>query len=303
MEFERHAVDQPLYGTVNVLRVGDALVDTGHMAPASREAVADALADGALAGVDRVVLTHPHSDHVGGSQAIPELAALPHTVYEGVPAIVRDFNDYLRTAHDEMRRRGAGLDVDEQRVLDAYFPTGDYAEEDVAIDRVVTDGDVVRVGDYDCEVLHTPGHSAQHMALWHEPSGTLLSADLVSQNGHFMYGPVHADVGEYLASLRRVRDLEPDRLVPGHGPVMDDALARIDDAIEKGEGALDGLREAVDRADGPVSTVDLAREVFDATEATVRFLNLVVCEYVEHLDAEGAVDLAYEPDGAVVRSA
>jgi glyoxylase-like metal-dependent hydrolase (beta-lactamase superfamily II) len=299
MEFERHTFDHA-FGSVNVYRVGDTLVDTGHVMDSSREAIAAALDDGPLAGVDRVVLTHPHTDHVGGSQTVPELAALPHTVYEGVPEVLTDFSGYHAAARAQLRRRSRGLDV--HGGYDAsYFPDGDYAEDDIDVASVVSDGETVRLGPYECEAVFTPGHSAAHMALWHADSTTLFSADLVSRNGHFMHGPLDADIGTYRDSLRRIRQLDADRLVPGHGPPMDDPRARIDDALEKSDAAADGLRAAVEAAGGPVPASDLAREVFGATDATVGFLLLVACDYLEYLDAEGDVDYEIGEEGPVAR--
>lgn len=299
MEFERHAFDQPL-GSVNVVRVGDTLVDTGHVMDACRDAVTTALESGPLAGIERVVLTHPHTDHAGGSQTIPELTALPHTVYEGAPETLARFDEYHAEARAELRRRSRGIDT--HRAYDPeYFCAGEYAEDDIEIARVVGDGDTVRVGPHGCEAVFTPGHAAAHMALWHADSGTLFSADLVSQNGHFMYGPLDADIGAYRASLRRLRELEADLLVPGHGPPMDDPRARIDDALAKSERAADRLREAVEAAAEPVPASDLAREVFGATDATIGFLLLVACDYLEFLDSEGAVVYELREDGPVAR--
>jgi glyoxylase-like metal-dependent hydrolase (beta-lactamase superfamily II) len=296
MDCERLELDQPLYGTVNGFRVGDTLVDTGHVGEASRAAVAAELDGGLLDGVVRVVLTHPHIDHVGGSQTLGELAALPHVVFEGVPSILGDFCDYLKRARAEMRERSAGL-PGQRGVAESYFPLADYAEDDIDIARVVGDGDTVRLGEFECEVVHTPGHSKQHMALWHAESGTMLSADLVSTNGHFMYGPLHADVGAYAESLERLRTFDADRLVPGHGPVMPDPTARIDDALSKTRESIAGIERAVAAADGPVAAARLARDVFGAGDATVGFLTFVVCEYLEHLDDEDELTVSYREDG------
>lgn len=292
MEFDRVVVDQPVWDSVNLLRIGDTLVDTGHVG--SAESVRAALA-GDLAGVERVLLTHPHTDHVGGSQVIDALADLPHLALEGTPEIVHDYAGYLREARADMTRLLSGLGVVDGQ-WDTYFPVREnYAEEAIAFERVLADGDVITLGGYDCEVLHTPGHSAQHLALWHGASGTCVTVDLVSTNGHFMYGPLHGDVGDYRASLRRVRDLRPDRLVPMHGEPIADADARLADCLRKAERTECRLRERLEH--GPFYAREFAAEDLGADGADVGFLTLVTYEYLVHLADRGALSVSVTDEG------
>jgi len=298
MEYERVELSQPHYGGVNAYRIGDTLVDTGHVHEESRELLLDALDGGPLEGVERVVLTHPHIDHVGGSLTVDELTTLPHVVYAGVPEVVRGFTDYLETARREMWAFGSGLldeaerEADGPRGDDVYFPLDlDYADEELHIDRIVGAGDTVRVGGYDCEVVHTPGHSHQHMALHHEPSDVMLSGDIVSANGHFMYGPIHWDVGEYRTGLRRIRARDPALLLPGHGDPMDDPVARVEDALAKADRVEAAVLTAVEEQ-GELAAHELATEALGATDATRAFLTNVASAYALHLADRG--DLAVE---------
>jgi glyoxylase-like metal-dependent hydrolase (beta-lactamase superfamily II) len=75
-------------------------------------------------------------------------------------------------------------------------------------------------------VLHTPGHAPDHVAFWHEESGTIFSGDLVVLGSSVM---IHwsrgGDLGQYLDALDRLRALAPRRLLPAHGPVIDDPAA------------------------------------------------------------------------------
>jgi len=94
----------------------------------------------------------------------------------------------------------------------------------------VDDGARLDIGGEDLIALHTPGHAPDHVAFWHEPSGTVFVGDLVMARGSVM---IHAsrggDLTEYLASLARIRALYPRRLLPAHGEPIDDpdrALAR-----------------------------------------------------------------------------
>ena len=294
MDYERLELFQPHYGTVNVYRIGETLIDTGHPCPESRESINQAL-DGSLDGIQRVVLTHPHIDHVGGCLTIDEITDLPHTVYEGADELLREFDDYLRDARTEMAEFSSGLTAGDPEADDRYFPTDlDYATDEVRIDRVVTDGETVSVGPYDCEVVHTPGHSHQHMSLYHEPSGVMLSGDIVSTNGHFMYGPIHWDIGEYKTGLRRIQERDPELLLPGHGDPMDDPTERVEDALRKVDRAERAVLDTV-RDRGSIRAGDIAIEALGATETTVEFLSRVASAYAIHLADQGEIDVERRP--------
>lgn len=288
MQYKRFAFPQPMYGDVNVLRVGDTLVDTGHVAPVCRDAVADAL-DGPLAGVDRVVHTHPHVDHVGGSQTVDALADLPHVVPAGQPVLLYEYCDYLRRARDEMSRLLSGFETDDS-MWDRYFPLADYAEERIDVARVLTDGDELEVGGYELEAVSTPGHADPHLAFWHAETGTLLSGDLVDPDGRFQYGPLLGDVGEYKRSLRRVRDLDPDVLVPMHGPPMEDPGARIEASLENAAETEDRIRAFVDER-GSCYAREFVTDELGVEGTRTPFLTLVTYEYCRHLEDRELLDV------------
>lgn len=299
MEFERVVVRQPVNGVpVNVLRVGDTLVDTGHMLEPSRPVVESELDGGRLAGIETVVLTHPHSDHIGGSQSIPSLAGLPHVVFTGMPEIMRNFNEYLARVREEITARTKGLE-DPSPMAEGYFANGEYYEDDIQIDRVVDDGDTVWMADEPFEVVDTPGHCAHHMSLYHSSSGTLFSGDLITRNG-FAYGPLTADIGAYEASLERVRPLEPEILVPGHGPPMDNPLEAIEDTlhtVREFKGAVaDGLKEH-----GALSATDLVDLVFHCDSRNREFLTLIAGEYLLHLADNDSIAVEQTSEGLVGR--
>jgi glyoxylase-like metal-dependent hydrolase (beta-lactamase superfamily II) len=294
MDYERIELAQPHYGGANAYRVGDTLVDTGHVCGESVERLEAAL-DDRLAGVERVVLTHPHIDHVGGSLTVDAVTGLPHVVYEGADALVRRYDDYLLEAREEMAALSSGLSEGEPEPDDVYFPVdADYATDEVAFERVVGHGDTVRVGPYECAVVHTPGHSYQHMALHHEPSGVMLSGDIVSTNGHFMYGPLHWDIGEYKTGLRRLREADPALLLPGHGDPMDDPAARVTDALEKARQVEQAVLDAV-AEQGALAAHDLAVAALGATDDTVQFLSNVASAYAVHLAERGELSVERRP--------
>lgn len=102
-----------------------------------------------------------------------------------------------------------------------YAPGPDFLP-----DFRIDDGDSVRFGGSELVAVHTPGHTPDHLCLRLE--GVLFTGD------HIMGGStvVIEDAADYLDSLYKVRDLDVDRLEPGHGDAMDDAGRAVEEYIE-----------------------------------------------------------------------
>lgn len=79
--------------------------------------------------------------------------------------------------------------------------------------------------------VHTPGHAPDHLCFWAPGTRTLFSGDLIAGAGSIMVAPPGGDLEAYVASLKRVRGLAPTRILPGHGPEVSDAAAKIDEYL------------------------------------------------------------------------
>ncbi len=156
------------------------LIDAGVGRPEHLMAIDRAL-DEHDARLTDVVVTHAHPDHAAGAPAIA--ARHPGVSFLKWPWPVED----------------QGCDV---------------------VWRPLHDGGAVPVGREDrLDVVHTPGHSPDHIALWHARSRSVFAGDLVTQGGSVMIHVSHGgSLVQYLASLERIRALAPVRLFPAHGP-------------------------------------------------------------------------------------
>lgn len=159
-----------------------ALVDAGVGHERHLAAIEDELDRRGLV-LRNVLVTHGHADHASGA---PALAAV----------------------HREAR-----------------FVKYPWPDEDARYDvrwRYVEADDRIALGDGAAlEVLHTGGHSPDHLAFFHRPSRSIFSGDLVVQGTSVM---IHwsrgGDLGAYLAALERLIALDPETLYPAHGPVI-----------------------------------------------------------------------------------
>lgn len=100
------------------------------------------------------------------------------------------------------------------------------AAPDVAAGRVVGEGDELHYGDLHLEVIATPGHTEDSVSL-RLPTRAVCTGDHVLGRGTTVVAHPDGTLEGYLASLRRLLDLGPAALLPGHGPAMHDDPAAV----------------------------------------------------------------------------
>ena len=201
---------------------GFTLVDTTLSGNA--RAIVEA-ASAAGAPIQRIALTHAHGDHIGS--------------LDGLRAELPDAEVILGA-------REARL-VEEERRLDPDEPQakvrGSWPSFETPPTRTVSEDD--RVGSL--RVVFSPGHTPGHVAYLDERDGTLIAGDAFSTFGGLAVSgkvrplfPLVAMATWHrptaVASARRLRGLEPTRLVVGHGKPLEDPGPAMDRAIDAADG-------------------------------------------------------------------
>ena len=153
--------------------------------------------------------------------------------------------------------------------------------------RPLAEGDTVATGAGPLAVLHTPGHSPDHIALWHADSRTLFVGDLlVLGSTVFIPASDGGSLAAYLASLERLRQLSPLRAWPAHGPVIEHPVALIEEYLahrrQREEQVLDALAAGADT----VETIT-ARIYPDLKPALVPMARESVLAHLVKLQGEG----------------
>jgi glyoxylase-like metal-dependent hydrolase (beta-lactamase superfamily II) len=93
------------------------------------------------------------------------------------------------------------------------------------------DAERLRSGTTELLVVGTPGHTPDHAALFLEPDRALFTGDAVLGRGTSVIDPPEGDLNAYLRSLHRMRELGPKTIHAGHGPLVLDAVAKLDEYI------------------------------------------------------------------------
>ncbi len=90
-------------------------------------------------------------------------------------------------------------------------------------DHVLSDGDVLQLGEgVTLRAVHTPGHASNHLCYLLEEEKLLFTGDHLMQGSTVVINPPDGDMAVYLASLRKLFDLELEWLAPGHGFLIDE---------------------------------------------------------------------------------
>lgn len=119
-------------------------------------------------------------------------------------------------------------------------------------DEGLSTGDVITVGGLEMHVVPTPGHTADSLSFHLPADRAVLTGDTILGRGTTVVAHPDGRLGDYLDSLRQLRSLTVDdgvhTVLPGHGPVLDDAqgavefylahrahrLAQVETAVEAG---------------------------------------------------------------------
>jgi hydroxyacylglutathione hydrolase len=168
-----------------------------------------------LESIGRVVLTHSHYDHIGGAEAICRATGA---------------RMYLHEAEAEPLRAG-----DMSLTISRMFGKG-VGEIDV---EPLKEGQTLRCGSSELEVVHTPGHSPGSITLLERKSGAAIVGDTVFCDGGVgRWDLPGGDLGKLRSSLRRLRTLGLMSMYPGHGSYAEgDAEHHLGLSAEYIEGA------------------------------------------------------------------
>lgn len=126
--------------------------------------------------------------------------------------------------------------------------------------EVLRAGQRVRAGALDLIGVHTPGHTSDHVAFFEPSSGGLFTGDAVVGRGTSFIDPPDGDLIRYLRSLRRMQELHPRTLYPGHGPVVVRAEEKILEYLEHREQRESQVLEAL--ADGPCTIEEMVEVIY-----------------------------------------
>jgi len=115
----------------------------------------------------------------------------------------------------------------------------------------VKGGEILKLGDCNLKVFHTPGHTIDSICLYHEETHTLFTGDTVLPSSIAAPNPAAmGNIGDYILSLRILKKIPVKALLPGHGiPVIGNCGEFIERTYEELIRSITGDVEWIDAAE------------------------------------------------------
>ncbi|MFE6899342.1 MBL fold metallo-hydrolase [Streptomyces sp. NPDC057717] len=153
-------------------------------------------------------------------------------------------------------------------------------------------GDVVTVGGLELRVVAAPGHTADSLCFHLPADRAVLTGDTVLGRGTTVVAHPDGRLGDYLDSLRRLRSLTVDdgvdTVLPGHGPVLEDAQGAVEFYLAHRANRLAQVETAVES--GYVTASEIVAHVYAAVDRSLwPAAELSVLAQLDYLKEHGLI--------------
>jgi len=236
-----------------------AVIDPGPAVPAHVEALKRALGP---RRISHILVTHTHRDH---SPAAASLKAWSGAKTYGVP----------------LASRRDPADAQEGMVDEAH-------DHDFVPDVLVHDGMQIEGDGFALECLATPGHTANHTCYALEEERALFSGDHVMGWSTSVIAPPDGDMGQYLASLEKLKARGDHILYPTHGSPIAKPQEWLGQMIAHRHGREEQILAALKT--GPLSIFELVEKLYSTLDPVLHpAAAQQVAAHLAHLEARGKV--------------
>ena len=237
------------------------LIDMGENHPACEKAILEALSRFGLSWKDtKVLITHLHPDHASCLNRVysPDMQIYGHFLSplqellecrSVIPTILQ-FNAMIED------NRGDGRKT---LVTEELF---DLPTMHAPVVRL-NEGDSYQAGEYNFDVLETPGHDNTHLCLFDKNTKVMIIGDMLLDDRFpttVTYDMQNNVLEKYFDSLKKIGTLSADVVLPGHGGNITNLEERIQETLDFHEAQLCIVRDAVSR--GLTSYRDISYEYY-----------------------------------------
>jgi glyoxylase-like metal-dependent hydrolase (beta-lactamase superfamily II) len=180
--------------------------------PSLGAAMVDKIGELTKLPITHVVISHYHADHVYGLQAFSELTKAKVIAHEASSAYINSPD--------------AGQRLDQRK--QALSPWVDDNTRVVAPDVTFENETTLESGNYRFSIVHAgPAHAPDDSLMMVEPAGVLFAGDIIQNDRVPFLNSSEVDTANWMSAIKKVRELNPRILIPGHGRASENAMEAL----------------------------------------------------------------------------
>lgn len=231
------------------------LVDSGWNDPRTLEIFENGLKEIGIKfkDISQIVVTHSHLDHFGLAGKLKELSGARLLLHEGERRFVDptgiDPAEVLRIMREWLYKNGIPesetvkiqkLPKGEIKFMSPVMPDAvSFSGKLGPVDVFLSGGERISTGLFNFEVIWTPGHSPGHICLYERAKKILISGDhilseITPEIGLTPFSSM-SPLNDYVKSLKSLKKLEVELVLPGHQDCFFNLQKRIDELIQHHE--------------------------------------------------------------------
>jgi len=232
-----------------------ALVDCGWNTDSAYKALEEGMKEHGShpSEIQQLLITHVHPDHYGMSGRLKQLSSCQVVLHEKDAEMITSRYFAPKPLADEMGKfmelngvpplAAPNMAHGSMGMLDRVSP--------VPADTELKGGETLSVGDFDFEVIWTPGHSPGHICFYEPNRKVLMTGDhilpTITPNVSIHTQTQGSPLGDYMRSLEKLVDLDVEYTLPAHEFGVKDLKKRIIEIEEHHKVRLEEMLRCTDR--------------------------------------------------------
>lgn len=261
---------------------GWTIIDTGLHQKQTIERWNDHLTDKTISDI---IITHYHPDHYGYAGALQEKtkANLSMTQIDYQTAKHAWTKEFIHSFYTYYNWAGVPKTLSEQMIKNNETFISKVTPHPT-VDHYLEEGDILRFGHYDYEVIFTPGHSSGLVCLFNEEKSVIISTDhilpRITPNISYWFVGDPNPLETYLNSLKKIKKYDADFVIPSHGDPFYGANERVDEIIKHHN---ERLEQMLMNLEGKMTVFEVCQQLFPF-KLTIHEMRFAIGETLSHLE-------------------
>jgi len=238
------------------------------------------------AGIDILVNSHRHWDHIKGNDLMTNAKIVTHPIERIAMqdptklAAISGWEEFMDEDIGKVSHQMGGIP---ERLLRPW-----------RVDDEINDGQIIDCGSTKIHVLLTPGHTSGHCSFLFPNENLIFVSDICLTPVGPWYGEDQADIDDFIESINKIISLKPERIITSHrAEIIDRDIPAVlgeyrDRIVKREERVLDCVRR------NPSTVNQIAAQKIIYREHPIIFLlfweRYMVKKHLDHLIKQGLVE-------------